>query len=307
MRISGIGYLIKQGWRSMGANKLMTFASIGVLTACLFITGIAALLSVNVNNYVNYLSSQNHVEIYLNDGVTDEMITSLQSQVQNIENVSECEYVSKAQAVEEMKLLMGEDADLLAPYEGEGNEQNPLPASFRAKIHDLEFLGETVAEIEEITSGYVYRISVPEDLSQILLSIQDIVLYVGWGLVAVLGVVSVVIISNTIRLTVFARRKEINIMKFVGATNTFIRLPFFIEGMTVGAIAGVISTGIVCGGYYALLNSAVTKDTVLLSAIAEHLLPLEEVFPYISIGFLAFGVLIGSIGCTASIKKHLKV
>ncbi len=220
MKFSSVGYLIRQGLRNMVANKLMTLASIGVLTACLFITGIAVLLSLNVNSYVEYLSSQNLVEVYLVDGIPEETIYDLRVAVETIDNVSTCEYISKEQALQEMKSFMGDNADLLEPYETNASTENPLPPSLRAKVIDLELLQTTVDEITAATGDYVYKINVPEDLSRVLIEIQQTVTYVGWGLVAILGIVSVVIINNTIGLTVFARRKEINIMKFVGATNT---------------------------------------------------------------------------------------
>lgn len=307
MKFSSFRYLTKQGWHSMVANRLMTLASIGVLTACLFITGVAVLLSVNVRNYVQYLSAQNVVEVYLTEETDGATAETLRAQVDAIENVSECLYISKAQAVEEMKAEMGDNADLLVGYEGEGNAQNPLPASLRATITDLVLLGETVTQIEQICGASSYKIQVPNDLSAILVALQRVVTYVGWGLVAVLGIVSIVVISNTIRLTVFARRKEINIMKFVGATNAFIRMPFFVEGMTVGALAGLVATALVGGGYYGLLRYAAQPEAAWMQSFTQCLLPIETVLPWLVGGFVLFGVFIGSIGCTSSIRKHLKV
>lgn len=307
MKFSSFRYLAKQGWHSMVANRLMTLASIGVLTACLFITGVAVLLSVNVGSYVTYLSSQNVVEIYLNEDVDPATAETLRGQVDAIENVSECLYISKAQAVEEMKVGLGENADLLVGYEGEGNAQNPLPASLRATITELVTLNQTVEQIEQTCGASLDKVRVPRDLSAILVSLQRIVTYVGWGLVAVLGIVSIVVISNTIRLTVFARRKEINIMKFVGATNAFIRMPFFVEGMTVGALAGLVSAGLVGGGYYGLLRYAQIPEAAWMSDFTQCLVPVQIVLPWLTLGFIVFGVFIGSIGCTSSIRKHLKV
>ena len=139
------------------------------------------------------------------------------------------------------------------------------------------------------------------------IGLKQVVTIVGWGLVAVLGTVSVVVISNTIKLTVFARRKEINIMKFVGATNAFIRLPFFVEGMTVGALSGLVATGIVSGCYYALINGLQSEMEGIASELISYLYPLSEVILPLLIGFVAFGMLIGSTGCATSIRKHLKV
>ena len=307
MKWSSFRYLVRQGWHSMVANRLMTLASVGVLTACLFITGVAALLSVNVNSFVDYLSAQNEVEVYLNDDVTAEQADALNEQVAALSNVSACAYTSKAQAVEDMKQWFGADADLLDSYAGEDNGENPLPASLVVTVEDLSLLNETVQEISGVCGASAYKIKAPGDLATVLVSLKRIVTYVGWGLVAVLGIVSIVVISNTIRLTVFARRKEINIMKFVGATNTFIRLPFFVEGMTVGAIAGLVATGIVCGAYYGALQYAAQPSAAWLSEFTRCLVPLGTVWPFLLAGFVVFGVFIGSVGCTASIRKHLKV
>ncbi len=307
MKVTSLGYLIGQGWRSMVANKLMTLASIGVLTACLFITGIAVLLNLNVNSYVEYLSSQNVVEVYLADDTPEQTAYDLRVAVETLENISSCEYITKDMALQEMKVFMGENADLLEPYENNAASENPLPASLRAKVSDLALLDETVNEITTIVGGYTYKISVPEDLSDVLLEIQQVVSYVGWGIVAVLGIVSIVIISNTIRLTVFARRKEINIMKYVGATNAFIRLPFFVEGMTVGAIAGLLATIFVGGGYYALIYTATSPESTWSDVIVQNLLPFEYIMPMLAGAFVLFGIFIGSMGCSNSIRKHLKV
>ena len=306
MKFSSFRYLVKQGWHNMLANRLMTFASIGVLTACLVITGVAALLAVNVNSYVDYMGSQNEVEVFLND--IDEATTAdLQSKMSAVPNVAECVYISKSQAVLEMMTDVEEYAAIFESYAGENNPENPLPASLRLTIADVALLNETVAEVQRICGENMMDIRSPSVLSDILISLRRVVTYVGWGLVSVLGLVSVVVISNTIRLTVFARRKEINIMKFVGATNAFIRLPFFVEGMTVGAISGLVATGLVGGAYWGLLRFVAQSSEVWLSSVAKSMLSFNSVCPVLLGGFVLFGIFIGGIGCITSIRKHLKV
>ena len=307
MKWSSFRYLVRQGWHSMVANRLMTLASMGVLTACLFITGVAVLLSLNVNRFVDYLGTQNEIECFISDTYPDSQISELQSRLAAIDNVATCEYVSKAQAVQEMQEDMGEDADLLDAYAGEGNTENPLPASFRISITDVSLLDTTVAQIQQTGADAFYRIESPGEFSDMFVSLRRTVNIVGWGLVAVLGTVSIVVISNTIKLTVFARRKEINIMKFVGATNAFIRLPFFVEGMTVGALAGLLATFVVGGGYYALLANLQGATSVLGSALVDCMVPFfTAIWPMLG-GFVLFGMFIGSTGCASSIRKHLKV
>lgn len=307
MRWSSFKYLVRQGWHSMIANRLMTLASVGVLAACLFITGVALLLSVNVNSFVDGLSAQNEVEFFLTDETTSDQAAQLQTQILAMDNVAECSYISKSQAVEEMKVYLGDDADVLKDYEGEGNPANPLPASFRVTVADLSRLTETVDQIKGVLGEAVSSVQSPTELGTTLVNLQRVVGAVGWGLVIVLGVISIVVINNTIRLTVFARRKEINIMKFVGATNGFIRLPFFVEGMTVGAIAGLVASLLVSAGYWGLLKALAQPEASWLSEFTRCMLPFETVMPPMAGLFVAFGMLIGSTGCATSIRKHLKV
>ena len=202
---------------------------------------------------------------------------------------------------------MGEYADVLQDYEGEGNEANPLPASFRIYVTDIALLDDTVAAIQQVGGDMFYRINSPTELGDILVQMRRVVNVAGWGLVAVLGIVSVVIISNTIRLTVFARRREINIMKFVGATNAFIRMPFFVEGMTVGALAGLISTVLVGGAYFAALKALAQPGAMWLDEFTQCLYPFHVVILPLAGIFILFGMFIGSAGCAFSIRKHLKV
>ena len=203
MKWSSFRYLVRQGWHSMVANRLMTLASMGVLTACLFITGVAVLLSLNVNRFVDYLGTQNEIECFISDTYPDSQISELQSRLAALDNVATCEYVSKAQAVQEMQEDMGEDANLLDAYAGEGNTENPLPASFRISITDVSLLDTTVAQIQQTGADAFYRIESPGEFSDMFVSLRRTVNIVGWGLVAVLGTVSIVVISNTIKLTVF--------------------------------------------------------------------------------------------------------
>ena len=307
MRWSSFKYLVRQGWHSMVANRLMTLASVGVLSACLFITGVALLLSLNVNSFVSGLSEQNEVEFFLTDETTADAAAQLQTQIAAMDNVAECLYISKSQAVEEMKVYLGDDAGVLKDYEGEGNPANPLPASFRVTVKDLAYLSDTVSQIQTLLGASVSSVQSPTELGTTLVNLQRVVGAVGWGLVIVLGVISIVVINNTIRLTVFARRKEINIMKFVGATNGFIRLPFFVEGMTVGAIAGLVASVLVGGGYLGLSKALAQPEASWLSEFTRCMLPFKTVMLPMAGLFVAFGMVIGSTGCATSIRKHLKV
>ena len=300
MRLGGLRYLIKQGWRNMGANRLMTFAGVGVLTACFLITGIAALLSMNVGRVVDHLASLNEIIITVKMDVDDAEAEGYGVQLRALPNVQDAEFISKAAAFDEVK-------DLLSDY-GEGlmdGIDHIFPAKYNVTVQDINYIDETDAQIRAL--DWVERTYVSKDITSIMLTIRNAVTYGGWGLVIVLAVVSVIVISNTIRLTVFARRREISIMKYVGATNTFIRLPFFVEGMTVGIIAGVLATGIICGVYYLVYEYIRSMYNVWIMSLMDSLIPLGEIWYLVAVGTILLGMLLGGVGTAFSVRKHLKV
>lgn len=299
MRLGSFGYLARQGWKSMAANRMMTFASVGVLTACLIITGIASLLSININRIVEYFGNQNEVILYVAEGTSEERIAEMGGQIWAMPNILEVQYVSKEGAFAEMQAMMKDKAHLLAGFE------QLFPASYRVTVDDLNFMDQTGASLSALPD--VESVDIPSELAGVMVTLKNAVTYGGWALVAVLGLVSIIVISNTIRLTVFARRREISIMKYVGATNAFIRLPFFVEGMTVGAIAGLLAAGLVCGAYYLVYEYLTNMVNLWISAVVNNLLPLQEIWQYVLGGFVAFGILIGGMGTAFSVRKHLKV
>ena len=302
MNWSSFKYLARQGLHSMVKNRLMSVASIGVLTVCLLITGVAGLFTLNVGSLMDYLGSQKETVVYLDEDLTEEGLAAVDSALRSISGLREVTYVSKDEALDRMKESMGENAYLFDVFEG---SENPFLANYRVVLDDVSDLPEIQPQLEAIEG--VSSVGAPMQLSQMFTSIHKGVSLVCIILVAVLGFVSVVVISNTIRLTVFARRKEINIMKYVGATNGFIRLPFFVEGVTVGLIAGAISTVVVLGGYQLLLVFAVDLPGFWGTLLAGTLLPLSRVWYLVLGGFLLFGMLIGSLGTASSIRKYLKV
>lgn len=301
MRGSSFRYLSKQGLHSLVANRLMTLASVGVLTACLILVGVATLFSANVDSLVEYLGEQNETVVYIGKDLSEEQIVQVDSQIRGISGLSAVTYVSKEEVLETYKGYMEEYAVLFDDFE----EDNPFRANYRVVVEDLNQLDEIVAQLEAIEG--VEDVSPPTELASVFLSIQRAVNVGGWVLVAVLSLVSIVVISNTIRITVFARRKEISIMKYVGATNAFIRWPFFVEGMSVGLIAALVSSGVVMGAYAIVLHYAGDLSGFWNSLLGVSLLPLSQVWYWLLGGFAAFGILIGSLGTATSIHKYLEV
>lgn len=352
MRFSSLSYLTRQGWKNMVNNRMMTVASVGILAACLFITGAAVLLGLNISNFATYLAGQNEIVVYLKDGVerpagessaedatagetTEEAAAETESApesteadaesseavsteetelvpvdidaavaiIESIDNVESYVYVSKDEALTEAMGWMGNYSDLLEGY----REDNPMPASFRITVKDLEQLNSTVSRLEKI-EGLDY-INSPNSMAQILVTLKKAVAWVAAGLVAVLSVVCIVVIGNTIRLTVFARRKEINIMKYVGATNAFIRWPFFVEGMTSGLLAGLLSFGLLSLGYTQLVNYVLThaEGFAWLNNVFYSILPYSTLYRPMLLVFLGVGVVLGGLGTAGSVRKYLKV
>ena len=301
MKWSSFRYLTKQGLHNLRANRLMSLASIGVLTACLLLTGIAGLFSANVNSLVEYLGDQNETVVYLDQGLSDEQLASVDQTLRSMPGLAAVTYVSQEEVLETYKGYMSEYADLFNDFE----EDNPFHANYRVVLEDLNRMDEMIAQLEQIDG--VYSVSAPTQLSSVFLTIQRAVTYAGWALVAVLALVSVVVISNTIRLTVFARRKEINIMKYVGATNGFIRWPFVVEGTSVGLISGLLAAGLVIGAYALVVNKVGAMSGFWGPILGSCLLSVGQVWPIVLGAFLIFGVIIGSIGTATSIRKYLEV
>lgn len=354
MRLSSLFYLTRQGWKNMINNRMMTVASIGILTACLFITGAAVLLGLNVNNFAGYLAGQNEVVVYLLDGVEKPVetlpetpaegestggepaegeaageetaggetaeggepvqtlpatqlvpvdINAAVAVLESIDNIESYTYVSKDEALTEAIGWMGNYADLLEGYRSD----NPMPASFRITVKDLDALEETVRALQTI-EGVEY-IKAPNEMAQILVSLKNAANWVALGLVTVLGLVCAIVIGNTIRLTVFARRREINIMKYVGATNAFIRWPFFVEGVTSGLLAALLGFGLLSFGYIKLVEYITSGEVVVgwLNNLFFSLLPYETIRLPMLIAFVCVGVVLGGIGTAGSVRKYLKV
>ena len=302
MKWSSFKYLVRQGIHSLGTHSMMTFASIGVLTVCLVLTGIAYLFSVNVDSLIDYLGSQNETVVYLNPDLNEEQTAAVDTAIRSISGVSGVEYVSKEDVLSTYKGYMSEQyADLWDAFDND----NPFKANYRVTVKDLDDIQRISDELSAIEG--VDSVSAPLAMSNVFVQVQDVVTYAGYGLVAVLAVVAVVVISNTIRITVFARRREINIMKYVGATNGFIRLPFFVEGMAAGLISAFIASVIVLGGYWVLTYYSDLVPGFWRNLLSESVVPVTDVWYKVVPAFAAFSVLMGGVGSLVSIRKHLDV
>jgi len=293
MKGASLKYLTKEGFRNVWVNRLMSLASVSVLMACLVIIGLGTMIFFNINALLDTVERQNVVMVYVEDGTTDEQLDSLNTTLQNTENISSVTFVSKEEAFEAQLEDMGEDAALL-----EGLDENPLPDAYKVVVADLEQFKPTVDKLRELEFVDVVREN--SDIADKLIDIRKAVTIVIIGMVALLFLVSLFIISNTIRITMFSRKLEISIMKAVGATNWFIRWPFMIEGMLLGVIAGIVSFGVLAGLYqgmvYVFNDLLAIFKPVAFGAYAGYILLI----------FLGIGIFTGSVGSLISMGKYLK-
>ncbi|MCI2046296.1 MAG: permease-like cell division protein FtsX [Faecalibacterium sp.] len=301
MNWSSLRYLSRQGLHNLSKNRLMTLAGIGVLTACLVITGAATLFTANVNSLVDYLGSQNETVVYMDPTADDATVTAAYDSIMAVNGVASATFISKEDVLDTYRGYMEEYASLWDEFESD----NPFKANYRVVVSDLDNIQTISDQLKQIPG--VVNVRAPIEMTSIFVKVQHVVMTAGYILVAVLAIVSLVVISNTIRLSVYARRKEINIMKYVGATDSFIRWPFFVEGVGVGLIASALACGIVLGAYWGLTRASGSMTGFWQTLLGDSVVPLSAVWYWIVPAFLLGGCAIGGIGSVMSVRKHLDV
>ena len=303
MKASSFRYLLKEGFRGFWVNRLMSLASIGVLIACMLLIGAAVLVSININSIVGYVEDQNEMVVFVQDDVPESDVDGIEEQLNQTDNLTDVIFVSKEEALAQTLESVGEQDEFFEDLK----DQNPMPFSFRVKVDDLSKLAETQQAIEQI-DGVDYA-RAPTEIAGTLTTIKHIVYVAGIVIVGILLVVSMIIISNTIKITVFNRRKEINIMKYVGATDGFIKMPFLVEGILLGLISAILSFFLLWGGYN-LLIYYVDQAPVSSQWIQEafmNVVPFTAVARQLALGFGVGGILLGALGSLVFVRKYLKV
>lgn len=298
MRLSGFGYLIKEGSKNVWVNRLMSFASVGVLTACMLLIGASVLLSVNMNNIVGHVESQNEFIVYMED-VTKDQLSKFDKELAKIDNIKDVRFLPKDQVLEEWGSKVGD------ALEGLKEGDNPLPDTYYIKVKNLERLTETVEDVKTLPG--VDGVDAPTDVASTLVSIRKIVVTMGVGIIALLVAVSLMIIANTIKITVFNRRKEISIMKYVGATDMFIKFPFVVEGLILGILSASIAYFALWAGYNYLLDWVAQNPSVTLQNYGVEFMPFKTIGLQLYGGFAAGGVFLGTIGSLVFVRNYLKV
>jgi cell division transport system permease protein len=291
--MSGFGYLVKEGFRNVWSNRIMSIASICVLISCLVLTGAAGLISLNVAKAVEAVGQTNETTIYLKDEVTGLEAVYLGKDIEKIDNIISVTFYPKEDAIQDFKDSLPEDV-----FMNMQGDDNPLPDAYIIAMADLSKYDETIAKVMEVEG--VDSINNRSEIAKKLTDISELVSSVSMLIVIALMIISLFIIANTIRATMYSRRFEISIMKSVGATNSFVRLPFLVEGIVIGIISSLLATAALAFVYEAGMTAV--REFIPMSTI-----PFSAVFPYVLCLFVSAGIVVGALGSSISIRKYLKM
>ena len=295
MRSHDFGYFFHEGISNMFSHGFMSFAAIGITVACLLIMGTFTLVAVNADAQLKDLERDNEILAYVDENYTQAQAKALRSRLEAVDNVASATFITKEQAME----------DFIAKYPDEDYFQDLDPSILRdryaIKVKDLTRQSQTVTQIKAVTG--IAKVNAYEELAGGFITIRNIATVICVALIAVLFVVSVFIISNTIKLTTFDRKDEIAIMKMVGATNGFIRWPFVYEGFMLGLTGAVLAFLLQWGLYEAIAKGVGESDTLQLISVV----PFAQLWQPVAGVFLAAGILIGVGGSLSAIRRFLQV
>ena len=295
MKFNNIGYLLKEGIKGIFTHGFMSFAAVCVTVACLLIVGSFSILLYNVNIMVEELNRTNEILVFIDETLTDAEAKSVGTKINVIENVHKSTFVPREQALEEF-IADHQESDAF-----NGVAAEDLRHRFSVMLQDNDLIQETVAQIRQIEG--VADIRAEYELAEGFSTLQDVLEVISVAVISVLLVVSLLIISNTVKLAMYDRRDEIAIMKMVGATNGFIRLPFLVEGFTLGMMGAALAFGIEWGMYDALVARIAEIDTLQLFSFV----PFQRLLYPMIATFAAAGLFVGIVGSWTSIRKFLDV
>ena len=295
MKINNIGYLLKEGFRGIFLHGFMSFAAVCVTVACLLIVGSFSILAYNLDIMVENLNKTSEILVYVDSNLSDAEARSIGTKINTLNNILNARFVSREEALE----------DFIADHDGDsafsGVQAEDLRHRYVVTLEDNTLMKQTDAQLKQIPG--VVKTSAAYELAEGFTTIQSVLHIVTVAVMAVLLVVSLLIISNTVKLAMYDRKEEIGIMKMVGATNGFIRLPFVVEGFTLGMLGALLAFGLEWLMYDAMIEKISTVDSLQLFsfvAFQELLLPMVAVFG-------AAGLFVGIVGSWTSIRKFLDV
>ena len=293
---ASLKYLIKEGFRNTWTNRMMSIASICVLMSCLVLIGSASMIFLNIDSLLARIEEENVIMVYIADGTTDEQIAQMDADIKACGNILSTEFVSKETAWAQQLETM-EEAQ--AKFFTEISTDIPLPDAYKVTVENLDQFDDTVTKLKALNN--IDTIRENKNLAQKLVAIRQGITVIALVIISVLFLISLFIISNTIKLTVYSRRLEISIMKSVGATNSFVRLPFVVEGIILGITSGIISLGLVWGVY----ELAITQFKDLIDSLGLKALQfIDYALPMLG-AFVAIGIISGVGGSLITMRKYL--
>lgn len=287
MKYNILGYLVGEGFSNVFKNKKSTGASLMIMCATMIIFGIFLILGENINHFVSEIEAAQGIQVFINNDASQEQMDELGEKIRKLDGVSTIEFVSKEAALNQMKEKFGDKQDLLAGYE----ENNIFPASYVVNLTDLNKSKEVQDQI--LTFESVKKITSKDETVTTLINLANGIKIITGIILILLIIISIFIIANTIKLTVHARRKEISIMKYVGATNGFIRWPFIVEGMIIGIFASIISIVIVGGAYSIIADKLLSSQ--FMQVINMSLVSFGDMFNSIIFVYMLLGIGIGAL------------
>ena len=297
MKINRLGYLIKEGFLSIFTHGFMSFACVMVIVACLLIMGVFSVLAYVVDVNIDNLEQQNEVLAFVDENLSDEEALEIGKRLEAIDNVKSVQFVSREEAMN----------NFIARYSEEDQEMfsDLTPGVFRSRyviyLDDLALMDRTDDEIKAVNG--IADTSASREISRGFIALRNVVTVVSVILIAILFIVSVFIMQNTIKLATFSRREEIGIMKMVGASNTFIRCPFVVEGLILGLLGGAIAFFVLWGVYQLACNRIMTGLIANILVIPTY----QSIMYPILIIYLLIGLIVGTFGSNIAIRKFLKV
>ncbi|WP_256759078.1 permease-like cell division protein FtsX [Cohnella sp. WQ 127256] len=305
MKFSTLLRHFREGVKNVGRNGWMTFASMSSIAVSLFILGVFMLLALNVNKLADQLDSQVQINVYLQLDIEKGKAEEIERTIKRIPEVKSVTYIPKAEGLQRFRDSMGEEGkEALDGYE---NENNPLPDAFEVEAFDPQNIAYVAKQISAINlndpSAPIDKVKYGKDAIEKLFSITNAVRNIGFFIVIGLAIMAMFLISTTIKITILARRREISIMKLVGATNSFIRWPFFIEGAIIGFGGSFISSALLLYGYSQLVRTTSTTVGLYMLEFSS----LDEVRTLVGGTIIILGTLLGVWGSTISVRRYLKV
>ncbi len=301
MKISGIKYLTNQGIENIWKNKMMAFATFCVLLISLLLVGCSVLFYFNMNSMILGLGNQNEVAVYVETDTPQERVDEIGEQLRNIENVGTVTYISKKEAYERMQNQISQGKEIFDYID----DYQFMPDGFSVTVVDNEQLRATVEAITRIEN--IQSADSSPQVAEFLRELRRVVTLIAGAAIIALAAVSMIMISNTTKASVFSRREEIQIMKYVGATNAFIRTPFFVEGLVTGFFSGAGAFFITWAIYRSVYDIIVAQGMLINAFGAGSIIPFADIRIPCGLAYLAVGSVVGAFGSVISTRKHLDV